>query len=144
MIVNHIKSSHRSNDLVIEAPLSVCFDANKNPKGRSIEKRDSATRYWYVGPGCVVMTAAMYLIRDIHEAAKQSPEIGRCCLFEGFVSFKNAGTDNREDVCNLKKRVVNADHYQEQIYSADQLKCIESDEVAAPFASPVLIAASPL
>jgi hypothetical protein len=44
-------------NLVIEAPLSVCFNAAGNPKGRSIEKEGSKTRYWYNGLGCAVMIA---------------------------------------------------------------------------------------
>jgi hypothetical protein len=131
-IVALLKSRNGLMNLVIEAPLSVCFDANKNPKGRRIEKHDLQTRYWYVGPGCVVMTAAMYLISDIRELIKNSPKI-EVRLFEGFVSFKKAGTDNREDVCKLRERVVNADRYQEKIYNSDQLKCIESDELSSAF-----------
>ena len=106
-IVSHIKYSNMSMNLVIEAPLSVCFDANKNPKGRSIEKHDSATRYWYVGPGCVVMTAAMYLIGDIHEAIKDLSNV-EVRLFEGFISFKEEKTDDKKDVCALREMVKNA------------------------------------
>jgi hypothetical protein len=78
------------------------------------------------------MTAAMYLIFDISELIKNSSKV-EVRLFEGFVSFKKAGTDNRKDVCNLRERVVNADHYQEKIYDLDQLKCIESDELSSAF-----------
>ena len=51
-------------DLVIEAPLSVAYSMDGNPTGRRIETRrriDTCrreTRYWYVGPGAAVLTAA--------------------------------------------------------------------------------------
>src|SRR5579862_5910591 len=55
-------------NLVIEAPLSAAFDSLGNPTGRSIEREsDGRTRYWYIGAGCVVMTAAMYLLRSLDE-----------------------------------------------------------------------------
>jgi len=132
IIVEKIRNSIPLINLVIEAPLSVCFDTNRNPKGRKIERRDSRTRYWYSGLGCAVSTAAMYLIRDIHEATKGSLN-ANIRLFEGFVSFKEAGTDNRKDVSALREKVKNALQCQDSIYDPEELKLSESDEICSAF-----------
>ena len=65
-IKSEILKSKLPVNLVIEAPLSVCFDKNGNPKGRKIEHQDGKVRYWYSGLGCAVMVAAIYLIHEIH------------------------------------------------------------------------------
>jgi hypothetical protein len=131
-IVNKIRERNGSINLVIEAPISVCFDNHGNPKGRRIEKRDSRTRYWYTGLGCAVMTAAMYLIRDIYEATKDLPDI-EVRLFEGFVSFKEVGTDNRNDVRDLREMVQNAQQREGSICGPNELKCNEGDEICGAF-----------
>jgi len=81
-----ISDSKQPVNLVIEAPLSVAFDEQGNPKGRAFEKQGSKTRYWYCNGGCVVMVAALYLIRAINEMPNSKSVETR--LFEGFVSFK--------------------------------------------------------
>ena len=48
-------------NVVIEAPLSIAFGASGNPIGRSIEKRNGQSRYWYVGLGCSVLVATTAL-----------------------------------------------------------------------------------
>jgi len=131
-IIEQIRKQKGPINLIIEAPLSVCFDANHNPKGRTFEKRDSKTRYWYTGLGCAVMTAAMYLIRDIHEAMKDLPNV-EIRLFEGFVSFKEGKTDDKKDVRALREKIKNAQQFQGSIYSADELKFDESDELFSAF-----------
>jgi hypothetical protein len=132
IIFDQIRKQNGPINLIIEAPLSVCFDANHNPKGRKIEKRDSMRRYWYTGIGCAVMTAAMYLIRDIHEATKDLSNV-EVCIFEGFVSFKEGGTDHKTDVCALREKVKKAHQNQDSIFSADNLKLDESDELFSAF-----------
>ena len=132
VIVERIQRQNGLVNLVIEAPLSECFDANRNPKGRKIEKRNSSTRYWYVGLGCAVMTAAMYLIRDIHEGTKDLPNI-EVRLFEGFVSFKEVGTDHKGDVRNLRYRVINAAQCKDSFRSSEELKFCENDELCSAF-----------
>src|SRR4051794_21199759 len=76
-IVEHVKRAASLTNLVIEAPLSVCFNKNGNPTGRRFEKETSdgntKTRYWYTGLGCSVLVAATYLIRRITEAAPKKP-----------------------------------------------------------------------
>jgi hypothetical protein len=104
-IVEEIEKSTGTVNLVIEAPLSVAFNQNGNPTGRAFEKRDTKTRYWYTGPGCTTMVAAMYLIRKIVDL-KPKAEIR---LFEGFVSFSTPGSksDHSKDVEALWEMIKN-------------------------------------
>lgn len=82
-------------NLVIEAPLSVAFTKDGNPTGRSMEKQDVRTRYWYVGLGCTVLVAATYLVKAIADS-KPKRSIR---LFEGFVSFKGRPPATRTTSC---------------------------------------------
>jgi hypothetical protein len=131
-IINQIRKQNCLVNLVIEAPLSVCFDAHGNPKGRKIEKQDAKTRYRYNGLGCAVMTAAMYVIRDIHEAIKGSPMI-EVRLFEGFVTFKGSDTDHKKDVLDLREKVKNSGQYRDSIYGSGELKICETDLLCRAF-----------
>ena len=94
-------------NLLIEAPLSVAFDAKGNPTGRRIEKRRSDekqrsdTRYWYCGLGCSVLTATTYLLRRLNESVSTR----QVRLVEGFASFKsetNGNPSHADDVCKLR------------------------------------------
>jgi hypothetical protein len=78
------------------------------------------------------MTAAMYLIRDIHDAIEDSPSI-EVRLFEGFVSFKEVRTNHCEDVCNLRNMVRDAEQHQDSICGPSDLKCVETDEICSAF-----------
>ncbi|MGD0520652.1 MAG: hypothetical protein ABSA48_05290 [Terracidiphilus sp.] len=131
-IVDRVRGQNGLINLVIEAPLSVCFDTNGNPKGRKIEKKNSKTRYWYTGLGCLVMTAALYLIRDIHETTKDFPNI-EVRLFEGFVSFKEGANDDKKDVHALRERIKHAQQDPNSICDFDELKLFESDEICSAF-----------
>lgn len=93
-------ASNNPLNLLIEAPLSVSFNDRGNPTGRSVEKRESDTRYWYVSPGCSVLVAATYLLRSIQDT-KPKRDIR---LFEGLASFKPKGvkTKGSEDVKVLR------------------------------------------
>lgn len=129
-ILTHIGKSASTN-LLIEAPLSVCFDSTGNPQGRSIEKEGKKTRYWYVGPGCVVMVATMYLIHDI---AKQCFD-ARVRLFEGFVSYKpkTAKSGHGADVCQLRDVVKDPTRFSNCIYSPDELRSKPGDLLRSAF-----------
>lgn len=118
-------------NLLIEAPLSATFNKAGNPTGRAIEKRGSKTRYWYVGLGCTVMVAALYLIKAITEAAPDAD----VRLFEGFVSFKAAGSksDHFRDVQLLREVVDNPHAYSHAIAGADQLKMAPTDILQSTF-----------
>ncbi|WP_210398143.1 hypothetical protein [Motiliproteus sediminis] len=89
--------------LVLEAPLSVAFNKDGNPTGRSVEKRGSQHRYWYVGLGCSVLVAATYLLRSLVEAEPRRD----VRLVEGLVSFKQKGqASNHEEDVEALKRVI--------------------------------------
>jgi hypothetical protein len=79
--------------LIIEAPLSFSFDSKGNPCGRSFEKQGTNTRYWFAGLGCAVMSAALFLLRQLY----QDQAAGEILLFEGFVSFKGSLTSHEAD-----------------------------------------------
>lgn len=116
-------------NLVIEAPLSVCFDSKGNPKGRTIEREGSRIRYWYLGLGCAVMVAAIYLI---HELYALGPELTvPIRLYEGFVSFKDRSKKSRhaDDVILLRDYVRNPKANLGSIYFANDLKGNDSDEL---------------
>jgi hypothetical protein len=117
--------------LVIEAPLSVCFDSRGNPKGRKIEREDKKHRYWYESLGCSVMVAAMYLVYEIHDA-KVSCTVR---LFEGFVSFKDSSlvSNHLDDVCSLRDVVRDPQRFSGSILTPDQLKLDPDDVLASAF-----------
>jgi hypothetical protein len=130
-IVEKIVKSKSPINLVIEAPLSVCFSRVGNPKGRLIEKEGSKTRYWYNGLGCAVMIAAMYVIKRVYDANPSAP----VRLFEGFVSYKNrpAKSDHAGDVRLLRDAVRDPHLFPESLISADRLKCDASDQLKSAF-----------
>jgi hypothetical protein len=118
-------------NLVIEAPLSVCFDARGNPRGRTIERSGAQNRYWYTGAGCTVMTAALYMIRALYDARPSA----NFRLFEGFVSFKLRGakSSHEEDVNALRETVRNPGATKGRLVSADELKISENDMLQSAF-----------
>jgi hypothetical protein len=132
-IVDHVTRSTCTTNLLIEAPLSVCFNKSGNPTGRLIEKEaiegKTKTRYWHNGLGCSVMVAAMYLIRDISEAAPTS----QVRLFEGFVSYKDrtVKTDHCADVELLREVVKDPGRFAECIISVDGLRGPDDKIVSA-------------
>lgn len=130
-ICNFIKSGNAPVNLVIEAPLSVSFDIEGNPKGRSIEKQGNKTRYWYVSLGTTVMVAALYLVRAIYDS-KPAKEIR---LFEGFVSFKdsNTPTNHINDVLLLRGIVNNPNKESESIITPDSLCMDTTDKIQSAF-----------
>jgi len=120
-------------NLVIEAPLSVAFTRDGNPTGRKFEKRQSETRYWYVGLGCSVLVAATYIMRQLVEA-KPRKEIR---LFEGFASFKPKGqrSSHMGDVCRLRQVVREyPDCKTGVIIAPDDLRSLADDRIESAFA----------
>jgi len=118
-------------NLLIEAPLSVAFNANGNPTGRSIERREKQTRYWYVGLGCSVLVAATYLLRSIHDA-RSHREIR---LFEGLASFKPRGvrSSHSDDVLNLRKIIWEGASKSGRIVPHEQLAASQEDRLLSAF-----------
>ena len=97
LVAIHLKEGDLS--LILEAPLTVAFNLQGNPTGRSIEKHEAQTRYWYTGLGASVLLAAVFLlerIRDIY-----IPEWRTIHLYEGFVTFKNHRTHHDADALQL-------------------------------------------
>jgi len=133
-IVEHVRHAKSPTSLVIEAPLSVCFNKSGNPTGRLIERESlegkTKTRYWHAGLGCSVMVAAMYLIRDIADAAP----VSSVRLFEGFVSYKdrNLRTDHRADVHLLREVVKDPKRFSDCIIGPDKL-CGSSGKIVSAF-----------
>ena len=118
-------------NLVIEAPLSVAFTKDGNPTGRSMEKRDLRTRYWYVGLGCTVLVAATYLVKAIAHS-KPNRAIR---LFEGFVSFKEKGAASchTDDVMCLRDVVWHPDRHPGAITPPERIGLREADRVTSAF-----------
>lgn len=123
---------HGPLNLLIEAPLSVAFDSEGNPTGRKIEKRESKTRYWYVGLGCSVLTAATYLLFQLRDSGLTR----QVRLVEGFASFKtqsNAGSSHIEDVCRLRSLAWKCDDTLGCVIAPEGLKAKEEDDLRSAF-----------
>jgi len=118
-------------NLVIEAPLSVAFDKSGNPKARSIEKQGGENRPWYVGPGCAVLVAAMYLMRKLHDS-HPSTDVK---LFEGFVSYKNkvAKSNHLRDVELLRKAIKARRTLKHHVIKPEDLKTDSDDDIRSAF-----------
>lgn len=102
-IADEVNKDSSPLNLLIEAPLSVAFNTNKCPTGRTIEKRGSETRYWYYGAGAATLLAATHLLRRLYDMRSDR----KIRLFEGFASFKPKGkrSSHAEDVEKLRRIV---------------------------------------
>ncbi|GMW04813.1 MAG: hypothetical protein AMXMBFR85_07960 [Dehalococcoides mccartyi] len=118
-------------NLVIEAPLSVTFDKSGNPKGRSMEKEGGKNRLWYVGPGCAVLVAGMYLMGKLY-GSRPSGDIK---LFEGFVSYKSkeAKSSHSEDVDLLREAIKAAQTKSHNIIMPEEIKTDPDDSIESAF-----------
>ena len=130
-VLKIIASCKKPLNLLIEAPLSVAFNAKGNPTGRSVERRPKQTRYWYVGSGCSVLVAATYLLRAIHDA-QPNREIR---LFEGLASFKSKGTrsSHSNDVLNLRNIIWERGLKSDRIVPPELLAVLKEDRVLSAF-----------
>ena len=122
--------NHATVNLVIEAPLSVVFDRKGNPKGRTVEKKGTRTRYWYFGPGCTVLVATTYFMRRLIDSKLAS----NVRLFEGFVSYKEKGdvSDHLRDVKLLRKSIMSPDPSQ-YCKSPSDLTLSDDDTIESAF-----------
>ncbi|MBY0269755.1 MAG: hypothetical protein K2X06_07815 [Burkholderiales bacterium] len=118
-------------NLLLEAPLSVAFGPNGNPVGRSVERRNGQTRYWYVGLGCSVLVAATYLLRSMHDL----PVHREIRLFEGLVSFKPKGipSSHTQDVIALREVVWSHDASRGRVVPPEELASKQGDRVVSAF-----------
>lgn len=128
-IAREMEKSLSPLNLLIEAPLSVAFNADGNPTGRKIEKRGTQHRYWYEPAGAAVLLATMHLLRRLHDM-RPSREIR---LFEGFASFKpqEACSSHADDVLNLRSVVRGEKGI---IVDEDGLKMRDDDILLSAFA----------
>ncbi len=130
-IARELESDTAPLNLLIEAPLSVAFNAGGNPTGRSIERKNGKTRYWYMQGGAVTLLATMHLVRDLYEI-RPSREVR---LFEGFASFKHKEKrySHAGDVANLR-RVVWGERDNGKIVDAEGLRMRDDDVLVSSFA----------
>jgi len=115
-------------NLLIEAPLSVAFTATGNPTGRSVEKRDSGTRYWYVGLGCGVLVAALYFLSGLSRVTSRRD----VRLFEGFASFKTRGAKSSH-TGDVREAVWHPEQHPKAIVPPDGLPRTSTDTVLSAF-----------
>jgi hypothetical protein len=103
--VTELMAAEARSALIIEAPLSGCFNADGNPiardygetraNGRSLE----SGRGWYYGAGASVALGAVFFLRRIRDLLGRSEVT--ITLFEGFVSFKTKKTEHVDDARSL-------------------------------------------
>jgi hypothetical protein len=134
LIIEHIKKSRTPTNLVIEAPLSVCFNQHGNPTPRMCVERvevDGSIQFrrWYQAGGIII--AAMYVIRAIAEANPNS----KVRLFEGFVSYKAKGrrSDHRGDVRLLRDIIRQSERFAACIYSRETLRGEPNNTIESAF-----------
>jgi hypothetical protein len=133
-IVEQVKNAKTHTNLVIEAPLSVCFNKDGNPTPRVCVERvevDGETKYrrWHQAGG--IMIAAMYVIRAIADAAPNKP----VRLFEGFVSYKDkeVRSDHCRDVSLLREVIKDPERFSDCIYSGESLRGNSTNTIESAF-----------
>jgi hypothetical protein len=90
-------------NLMLEAPLSIAFDASGNPAARSFERRKAQSRAWYLQGGVVTLfSAALMLIRLAERS--QVP----IALYEAIISFKTSKTDHAADAQLMRTAATNS------------------------------------
>ena len=133
-IVDSVNKGSGPFFLVIEAPLSVAFDALGNPVGRSLEKRGNDHRYWYESSGCRTLVAANYLLRALSCRLRAQNFRGQIRLVEGFLSFKKGQTRHGDDVKALRRIAWNHDVQGGRIVEPSELMASPCDRVTSAFA----------
>ena len=134
LILEHVQNTKRLTNLVIEAPLSVCFNKDGNPAPRERVERveidgEIKFRRWYLAGG--IMMAAMYVIRAIADASPKSP----VRLFEGFVSYKAKGvrSNHCRDVTLLREVIEEPEKFAECIHPRENLSSNPTDRIESAF-----------
>ena len=133
-IIDRTNERSRPLHLLIEAPLSVAFDADGNPTGRTIERRGSDHRYWYDSSGCRTMVATTYLLREIICRSQVRGLKRQVRLVEGFYSFKSGPSPDVDDVARLRTIVWQEGGPCGRIVQPSQLKANPCDIVTSAFA----------
>lgn len=79
-VVDHVRR-HGDSVLIIEAPLSACFNARGNPCARGPFEEVARPRWWSLGAGATMALAAQYFLRFVQEHLGDHT----LHLIEGFV-----------------------------------------------------------
>lgn len=122
---------HDRVHLVIEAPLSMTFDASGNPCPRAVEFHNGKTRAWYVGAGAVVGLAACYLMERVVAVSNQVTK--EIVLYEAFVSFKAGPTDDLADVQLIYDTIRDKESFPERLVTPDKFRQRSSDTLRSAF-----------
>jgi hypothetical protein len=134
LIVEHIKNSRTPTNLVIEAPLSVCFNQHGNPTPRMCVERVEVDgkiqfRRWYQAGG--IMIAAMHVICAIAESTPKA----KVRLFEGFISYKTkrGSSDHCGDVVLLRDVIQQPERFAACIHSMESLRGDPTNRIESAF-----------
>ena len=134
LILEHVQNTKTLTNLVIEAPLSVCFNEDGNPTPREQVERvevdgEIKFRRWHQVGG--IMIAAMYVIRAIVDANPKRP----VRLFEGFVSYKAKGvrSNHCRDVTLLREVIQEPEKFAECIHSSESLSGNSTNRIESAF-----------
>jgi ribonuclease HI len=101
--------------LILEAPLSGCFNAEGNPIARDFDAKRGdgrsleSGRGWYYGAGASVTLAAVFFLRRLRDALAATDADVTVSLFEGFVTFKQQATEHTDDARRLLEHFVSDD-----------------------------------
>ena len=129
-------------DLIIEAPRSGFFSSDGNPIERGDLQRRAATkgqkaqhRYWYSGAGAVTCLAAAFFLRELRERL-ESGRVARTpltiTLYEGFLTFKTAGSRHDEDAKSLRDAFLRADSNLKELVVPDGTTVFTVAEILSP------------
>ena len=100
-VIQEVQTPGQSLNLLIEAPLSIAFNKDRNPTRRSTDKEVGKNpRDWWNNAGSLTLLATGHLLRPVKDCGIQR----EVRLFEGFASFKSAGaiSDHKADVLGLR------------------------------------------
>lgn len=101
LIIKEAQIPRQPLSLLLEAPLSVAFSNDGNPTYRSTDREPGKKpRDWWYNAGASMLLATGHLLRRVKDCGVRR----EVRLFEGFVSFKSAGSrsDHEADVLRLR------------------------------------------
>lgn len=85
-VAAHVRR-HGDSVLIVEAPLSACFNARGNPCARGPFEQATRPRWWSLGAGATMALAAQYFLRFVQEHLGDRT----LHLIEGFVVGQDSG-----------------------------------------------------
>lgn len=114
--------------LILEAPLSACFDHVGNPCARGDFERTNPARWWSLGAGAVTSLAALHFLRVLIEEIRNDDRI-IIHLVEGFVVGSNS-TDHKTVAIKLLEAFRNHDQGHQWITISQEAKMDESKHLS--------------